>query len=185
MSDKKLQFSFLTVKFKSQVKMSTHFTAINQTVNAEFIITNRVLKLMKHSFNKKHLNSDESQFFSLSINHTFTCINVHWLCADAEKKQFSFYVKELLKHFLNDENSIRAIWQTVQNIMNYEVKECLKTLCWALNVYRQNVMIEKRMSNTDNHHKSAVQVQSEKSQSNITTQSALSCEQSDHCSAEP
>lgn len=51
----------------------------------------------------------------------------------------------------------------MQNIMNYEAKEHLKTLCWVLDVYRQNVMIEKRMSNTDNHHKSAVQAQSEKS----------------------
>lgn len=183
--DKKLRFPFLAVEFKSQAKMGTHFTAMNQAANAGSIATNGVLELMRRSPDEEHLTSDEPQFFSLSMDHASACVNVHWLCADAEEGRFSFHVEGLSKHFLDDEDGIRAVRRAVRNIMDYGAEERLKTLCRALDAYRQNVVVEKGMPNADNHRESAVQAQPEESQSGTTTRPALSRGQSGHCRAEP
>lgn len=164
--------------------MGTHFTATNQAANAGSIATNGVLELMRRSPDKEHLNRDEPQFFSLSMDHASACVNVHWLCADAEEGRFSFHVEGLSKHFLDDEAGIRAVRRAVRNIMDYGAEERLKTLCRALDAYRENVVVEKGMPNADDHGESAVQAQPEESRSGTTTRPALSRGQSGHCRAE-
>ena len=161
--------------------MGTHFTAMNQAANAGSIATNGVLELMRHSFDDKQLDGDEPQFFSLSMDHASACVNVHWLCADAEEGRFSFHVEGLSKHFLDDEDGIRAVRRAVRNIMDYGAEERLKTLCCALDAYRQKVVVRKAMANPDNHPEFAALVQPEVSQSGTTTLPAPSHGQSGQC----
>jgi len=63
------------------------------------------------------------------MDHAYACVNVHWLCTNAEEGRFSFHVEGLSKHFLDDEDGIRAVRRAVRNIMDYGAEERLKTLC--------------------------------------------------------
>ena len=179
--DKKIRFPFLAVEFKSQAKMGTHFTAMNQAANAGSIATNGVLELMRRSFDDEQLKVNEPQFFSLSMDHASACVNVHWLCADAEEGRFSFHVEGLSKHFLDHEDGIRAVRRAVRNIMDYGANERLITLCRALDAYRQKVLVRKGVGDPGNHRGSAAQAQPEASHSGVTTLPAPSHGQSGQC----
>ena len=48
-----------------------------------------------------------------------------------KNRLFSFHVKELAKHSLNNSNSLKAIQQAVKNIFNSGVDEQLQMLCKA------------------------------------------------------
>ena len=159
MPDKKLRFPFLDIEFKSQAKNGTHFIATNQIANASSIAMNGVLELIRRVSEEENFDINEPQFFSLSLDHAYACVNVHWLGVSPENGSFSFHVEELSKHFLNDVNGLRAVRRAVKNILDYGVNDRLATLCKLLDTYRQKIIVERKSTLSEGHRTSEVQVE--------------------------
>lgn len=141
--DQKLRFPFLDVEFKSQAKNGTHYNATNQVAGAGAIALNGSVELMQRSFGMEDFDYDEPQFFSVTMDHQLACVNVHWLRSPAEG-QYSFHVEGLSKHLLDDANGLRAVTRAVKNILDYGVDARLRTLCNALDAYREAVVRDRK-----------------------------------------
>ena len=162
--DKKLRFPFLDIEFKSQAKNGTHFVATNQIANASSIAMNGSLELTRRISGEGDLDLNEPQFFSLSMDHASACVNVHWLSTSADDGQFSFHVEGLSKHFLDDVDGLRAVRRAVKNILDYGADERLRTLCEALDAYRQQIIAERETAISEGHRASVVQAEPQKRQ---------------------
>ncbi|MCJ1357859.1 MAG: hypothetical protein MMC33_007855 [Icmadophila ericetorum] len=66
------------------------------------------------------------------MDHKLARINVLWLSAPSDGGQYSFHVKGLSKHLLDDENGIRAAVQAIKNILDHGADPRLQRLCEAL-----------------------------------------------------
>lgn len=162
--DKKLRLPFFDVEFKSQAKTGTHFIATNQAANVGSIALQGNLELIRRGLSVDDLDYNEPQFFSLSMDHEYARINVHWLSTNAEDGQFSFHVEGLSKHFLDDVDGLRAVRRAVKNILDYGADERLRTLCEALDAYRQKVIVEREMAISEGHRAPKVQVETQERQ---------------------
>ncbi len=142
MPSKDIRFPFLDLEFKSQAKGGTHYVATNQAANAGSVAMNGNLNLMLRSLGVETLDFDEPQFFSVSMDHEYARINVHWLRRDADE-QLSFHLEALSKHFVNDADGLRAFQRAIKNILHYCANERLHGIREALDVYSQKVLVER------------------------------------------
>jgi hypothetical protein len=145
--DQKLRLPFLNIEFKSQAKNGTHYVATSQVAGAGAIALNGNLELIQRSFGVESLDYDEPQFFSVTMDHQLACVNVHWLKAPAEGEQHSFHVEGLSQHLLRDANGIRAVSRAIKNILDYGADARLRTLCSALDAYRETVIRNRNVAN--------------------------------------
>lgn len=74
------------------------------------------------------------------MDHEFARINVHWIRAPVPGGVHSFHVEGLSKHILDDPNGIRAIIRAVKNILDYGTDVRLRSLCGALEAYRDKIV---------------------------------------------
>ena len=145
--DKKLRFPFLDVEFKSQAKNGTHYVATNQVAGAGAIALIGNMDLMQRSFGMKDFDYNEPQFFSVTMDHAYAQINIHWLRAPIEGGQYSFHVEGLSQHLLRDENGLRAVTRAIKNILDYGADTRLQTFCKALDAYRETVVRNREAAN--------------------------------------
>ena len=140
--DSLVRFPFLQIEFKSQAKNGTHYIATNQAAGAGAIALNGDLDLMQRSFGLHNFDYEEPRYFSVTIDHQFACVNIHWLRAPTEKGgKHSFHVEGLSQHLLRDAEGIRAVSRAIKNILEYGVDSRLRTLCGALDAYRETVVL--------------------------------------------
>ena len=145
--DQKLQFPFLDIEFKSQAKGGTHYIATNQAAGAGAIALNGNLELMQRSFGMTNFDYDEPQFFSITMDHELARINIHWLKPPADGGHQSFHVEGLSQHLLRDASGIRAVTRAIKNILDYGADTRLRTLCKALDAYRDTVVRNRDAAN--------------------------------------
>ena len=138
--DQKLRFPFLDIEFKSQAKNGTHYIATNQAAGAGAVALNGNMELMQRSFGMKNFNFEEPQFFSVTVDHELARINVHWIKDPQDGGRHSFHVEGLSKHLLDDANGLRAVTRAIKNILDYGADTRLRTLCKALDVYRDIIV---------------------------------------------
>jgi hypothetical protein len=77
---------------------------------------------------------------------------------------FSFHVEGLSRHFLADADGIRAIVRAVKNILDYGSDARLRTLCKALDAYRERELKEREAATSERDHAYEVQTQPRKEQ---------------------
>ena len=157
--DQKLRFPFLDVEFKSQAKSGTHYVATNQVAGAGAVALNGSLELIRRSFGADSFDFDESQFFSVTMDHELARINVHWLSNPTEGGQHSFHVEGLSKHLLDDANGLRALRRAIKNILEYGSDTRLRKLCDALDAYRQRVISEREALTVERDQRNMVQAE--------------------------
>lgn len=145
--DQKLRFPFLDIEFKSQAKNGTHYIATNQVAGAGAIALNGNMELIQRSFGMESFDYDEPQFFSVTMDHELARINVHWLRAPTDGGQHSFHVEGLTQHLLRDANGIRAVSRAIKNILDHGADARLRTLCSALDAYRETVIRNRETAN--------------------------------------
>jgi len=138
--DQQVRFPFLQIEFKSQAKNGTHYIATNQAAGAGAIAMNGYMDLMQRSSGMEKFDYEEPLYFSISMDHELVRINVHWLRAPAEGGQHSFHVEGLSKHLLDDAKGIRAVVRAIKNILDNGADARLRTLCSALDAYRETVI---------------------------------------------
>ncbi|KAH0841970.1 hypothetical protein AYO21_02983 [Fonsecaea monophora] len=147
--DQKVRFPFLEIEFKSQAQNGTHYIATNQAAGAGAVALSGYIDLMQRSFGMEEFDYEEPRYFSVTIDHQFACVNVHWLRAPAEKGgQHSFHVEGLSQHLLRDANGIRALSRAIKNILDNGVDARLRTLCRALDAYRETIVRNRNAANT-------------------------------------
>jgi hypothetical protein len=138
--DKNIRFPFLTIEFKSQAKGGTHYTATNQVAGAGAIAIYGYIELLKRTSQAHRLDIDmnEPQFFSASIDHELVRINAHWLRGNpSEGRPYSYHVEAVAKYLLNNGEGLRATILAIQNILHYSLGRRLKSICEALDEYRE------------------------------------------------
>jgi hypothetical protein len=145
--DQKLRFPFLGIEFKSQAKNGTHYTATNQVAGAGAIALSGNMDLMQRSFGMEKFDYEEPQFFSVTMDHELARINVHWLKAPAKGGNHSFHVEGLSQHLLRDAGGLRAVNRAIKNILDYGADPRLRTLCEALDAYREIVVRNREAAN--------------------------------------
>lgn len=145
--DQKLRFPFLDIEFKSQAKNGTHYIATNQTAGAGAITLSGNMDLTQRSFGTEKIDYEEPQFFSVTLDHQLACVNVHWIKAPVDGGNHSFHVEGLSKHLLNDANGLRAVTRAIKNILDYGADTRLRTLCEALDAYREIVVRNREAAN--------------------------------------
>jgi hypothetical protein len=145
--DQKLRFPFLDIEFKSQAKNGTHYVATNQVAGAGAIALNGNMELMQRSFGAGSFDYDEPHFFSVTMDHQLACVNVHWLKAPADGGHHSFHVEGLSQHLLKDPDGIRAVSRAIKNILDHGTDGRLRTLCGALDAYRERVIRNRELAN--------------------------------------
>lgn len=145
--DQKLKFPFLDIEFKSQAKHGTHYVATNQAAGAGAIALNGNMDLMQRIYGTEGLDYDEPQFFSVTMDHELARINVHWLGAPVKGRQPGFHVEGLSQHLLNDANGLRAVIRAIKNILDFGVDARLRTLCKALDAYRETIVRNREAAN--------------------------------------
>ncbi|KIX97459.1 uncharacterized protein Z520_06911 [Fonsecaea multimorphosa CBS 102226] len=147
--DQKIRFPFLEIEFISQAKNGTHYIATNRAAGAGAIALNGSLDLIQrssHGMGKFDYN--EPQYFSITMDHELARINVHWLKAPVEGEgRHSFHVEGLSKHLLDDANGIRAVRRAFKNILDNGADARLRTLCEALDAYRETVVRNREAAN--------------------------------------
>jgi hypothetical protein len=151
--DQKLRFPFLDIEFKSQAKNGTHYVATNQVAGTGAIALNSYLELIRRSFGAESFDFDEPQFFSVTMDHELARINVHWLSAPTDSRQYSFHVEGLSQHLLRDANGLRAVSKAIKNILDHGADARLRTLCEALDVYREKVILEREAMTTQENQR--------------------------------
>lgn len=145
--DQKIRFPFLHIEFKSQAKSGTHYIATNQAAIAGAIALNGTIDLIQCTFGMEKFDYDEPQYFFVTMDHEFARITVHWLRAPAQEGQHGFHVEGLSKHLLDDPNGIRALSRAIKNILDNGADAQLRTLCKALDAYRDTVIRNRATAN--------------------------------------
>ena len=148
MPDGKVRFPFLVIEFKSQATGGNHFVATNQVANAGAIAMEGALQLARRISAEGNLDSDEPQFFSLSIDNTAAYVNVHWLSQNAESGAFSLHMTQLQRYWLDADGFI-AINRAVKNILDYGVNERLPKICGELDTFAQKSIEEMAIIHED------------------------------------
>lgn len=141
-----IRFPFLAIEFKSQAKKGTHYVATNQAAGAGSLALNGHSELIRRSFGEEGFDYNEPQFFSVTMDHEFARINVHWLKRSTGGSQQSFHVENLKGHFLKDPAAIRALSKAIKNIIDYNLDERLEQLTAALDRYRAKIITEAQVS---------------------------------------
>jgi hypothetical protein len=86
-----------------------------------------------------NLQSDLPQRVDM-LSKPWGLLACHWVNPPVEGGQYSFHVEGLSKHLLDDANGIRAVRRAVKNILDYGGDTRLRTLCHALDAYREKVI---------------------------------------------
>ena len=139
--DKGLLFPFIDIEFKALAKGGSHIIATNQAANAGAIVGHGLVELTRRASGLDNLDYNEPQFFSLSMDHIYVQINMHWL--NVEDEQFRFHVERLSKHFLDDANGLRTVQRAVKNILDWGRDKRLRKIRKLLDVYRDGLEREK------------------------------------------
>lgn len=136
-------FPFLQIEFKALATGGNPFVAENQAANAGAIAMHGLLELHKRNSAIPNLDFDSPQFFSLTMNHKFASVNVHWLSHDSAKDgSISYNMATLSDHLLTESSGLQKVHQTVKNILHHAVSERLPRICEALDTYMQNIVAE-------------------------------------------
>ena len=162
--DQQVRFPFLQIEFKSQAKNGTHYIATNQAAGAGAIAMSGYMDLMQRSYGMEKLDYEEPQYFSISMDHELVRINVHWLRAPSEGGQHSFHVEGLSKHLLDDEKGIRAVVRAIKNILDNGADPRLRTLCSALDAYRETVIRNRNAASAQSERQPGYQQESHNEQ---------------------
>lgn len=93
------------------------------------------------------------------MDHQLACVNVHWVSLPTEGGLNSFHVEGLSQHLLNDAHGIRAVQRAVKNILDHFGDTRLRTLCQALDAYREKVAREREAVTTNRDQGHAVQTE--------------------------
>jgi hypothetical protein len=117
------------------------------------------LELIQRSFGAEKIDFNEPQFFSVTMDHEMTRINVHWLSAPTGDETYGFHVEGLSKHFLDDANGLRATIRAIKNILDHGSDERLRKLCEALDAYRERVILERKAGTTEKRQEPVVQTE--------------------------
>lgn len=138
-----LTFLILQAEFEGWATDSTLYAAENQAASAGAIAMNGLLELYRHISAEADIDMDIPQYFSLTMGQRFASVNVHWLSRSAENGPISFHVGLISDYVLTDSNSLRAIHQTVKNILDYGVRKRLPRICAALDRCKQKFVLER------------------------------------------
>lgn len=139
MPDGKVSFPFLDIEFKALATGGNQFVASNQAANSGAIAMQGTLELARRiSAEGKIVDSDEPQFFSLSIDNWMARINVHWLSRKAENEAYCYHMTMLARYFL-DAKGIKAVNRAIKGILHYGLNERLIKICDQLDIYSQKV----------------------------------------------
>ena len=140
-----IDFPFLTVEFKDQASGGTHFIASNQgaVAGAGAIALNGFLELMRRSFGIKDIESTEiidnsnPAYFSVTMDHTFAQIFVHWVSPPVERcPSYGLHVELLSQHILREATSLRAFRCSFKNIVDFAGGTHLQKICHGLDAYQ-------------------------------------------------
>ncbi|KIW14166.1 hypothetical protein PV08_06947 [Exophiala spinifera] len=124
--DENVHFPFLEIEFRSQAKNGTHYVATNQAAGAGAIALHGRMDLTQRSSRIQTFEYNEPQYFSVSMDHQLAQINVHW-----------------------DPQGIRALSRAIKNILDEATDSRLRTLCSALDAYREIVARKRDFANAN------------------------------------
>src|SRR5256714_2894734 len=105
------------------------------------------MELMQRGFGMEKFDYHEPQFFSVTMDHELARINVHWIRAPVDRGNHSFHVEGLSQHLLKDAGGIRAVTRAIKNILDHGADVQLRTLCTALDAYREIVIRDRDAAN--------------------------------------
>ena len=138
MPDGNTMFPFLVLECKSQATGGTHFVATNQAATAGAVAMKGVLELALRIPAEGNIDFGEPMFFSITIDHLFACINVHWLSKVAESGPYCFHMSRILRYVL-DVDGLKAVNRAIKNILHYGANERLTKIRGQLDMYAQKV----------------------------------------------
>lgn len=139
MPDGIVSFPFLDIEFVALATGGNQFVAPNQAANTGAIAMQGTLELARRiSAEEKIVDSDEPQFFSLSIDNRMARINVHWLSRKAENEAYCYHMTMLARYFL-DAKGIKAVNRAIKGILHYGLNERLINICKQIDIYSQKV----------------------------------------------
>lgn len=145
--DDNVCFPFLTIELKSQAKKGTHFAATNQAAGAGAIALNGQLELLRRSCGATGLDATEPRFFSVTIDQAYAQINVHWVGGGpVQGEPYSFHVKTIARHFLDNLEGVRAVSHALENILDYSIDVLLPSICGELDAYEAVMVTAKETS---------------------------------------
>ncbi|KAI9857162.1 MAG: hypothetical protein M1824_004963 [Vezdaea acicularis] len=165
MPDDEIRFPFLTIEYKSQAKTGTHHVATNQNANSGSVALHSNLELIRRGTGVASIDYNEPQFFSGSIDHESARINVHWYSYEHKEDLFSFHVRALSKHFLDDAEGLRTVRREIRNILDFGRNERHKTLSDALDAYTQRIRSGRGIANLEDQARNG-QLESRNGQQN-------------------
>ena len=125
---------------------------------------NGLLDLNRCNSAESGFDSDNPQFFSLTMNNIYVYANVHWLSHSAENESICHNVARLSNQFHTESDGLKAVHQIVKNILNYAVSEPLLKIREALDTYEQNFVIEREKKAIHGRRDSASESQAEEEQ---------------------
>ena len=138
-----LRFPFLQIEFRALAMGGSPFGAKNQAASAGAIAMNGLLELNRRNSAEPGFDSDNPQFFSLTMNNIYASVNVHWLSHSAENGSIRYNMGTLSDHLLTESGGLKAVYQIVKNILDYAVNERLAKIREALDTYMQNFVVER------------------------------------------
>ena len=121
---------------------------------------NGLLDLNRCNSAESGFDSDNPQFFSLTINNIYAYANVHWLSHSAENGSICHNVARLSNHFHTESDGLKAVHQIVKNILNYAVSEPLPKIREAY----KNFIVEREKKAIHGRRDSASESQAEEEQ---------------------
>lgn len=130
---------FLQIEVKAFATGGNPFVAENQAANGGAIAMNGLLKLNMGILADPILGSHSPHFFSVSVNNKFASINADWLSRSRDDKSVCYHMATLSDHLLTESGGLRAVHQTVKNILDYAVNKRLPLIHGALNAYNHNL----------------------------------------------
>lgn len=104
---------------------------------------NGLLELNRRISAEPSFDFNQPQFFSLTVNNVFTSMNVHWLSHSADNGSVCYHMGKLSRHFLDQPDGLKAVHPIVKNVLDYAVSGRLPKIRQALDIYKQNFVVER------------------------------------------
>ena len=137
-----LRFPFLVIELKSLAKDGSIRVATNQAAGAGAISMNGILELISRDFRLDDFDLNKPLFFSVTMDQTVACLNVHWIGKKPDTNQHTFHLEELKMLPLKYDDSVQVLQRAVKNIFDYAADSRLKLVLDALDGYRERVVAQ-------------------------------------------